>query len=170
MLLWTIWTISMLGKKSPGYGNMLPTNSFGGKSFVSLCCGGKFLKKTPLCLEALCRGRVPANWPFWNFRTSSLSNSVYLFILGDFFRERPPRANHHAHEISVQILSRPGPSFSEIFHHDPKTIGKAWNVVSWSECQHFLWFFVSLFIVLCYYSSASVLFWRIVFHCLIFLI
>ena len=74
------------------------------------------------------------NWHFWNFKTSPFSKSVDFLILGIFFKNGSPEQTTMLTTSAAKFWVEPRSPFSEISHHDPKTIGKPFTIVSWPEC------------------------------------
>ena len=75
---------------------------------------------------------------FGNLFLENEHGNLELSLEQAFFSKWLPRAKHYAHEMRSEILFKTRSPFSEIFHHDPETVGKPPSIVSWSECQCFL--------------------------------
>jgi len=77
------------------------------------------------------------NYNFLIFWTCLESKSMYFLKFEHFLKNGFPgqttMLTRRASEFWVKSRSR----FSEISHHDPKTIGKPRSIVSWPECQCF---------------------------------
>ena len=78
------------------------------------------------------------NDDFWNFGTYPFSKSVYFLILNNFSKNGSPGQTTMLMRRAAKFCVEPGSPFSEISHHDPKTLGKPPSIVSWPECQCFL--------------------------------
>ena len=75
------------------------------------------------------------NDDFWNFGTYPFSKSVYFLILNNFSKNGSPGQTTMLMRRAAKFCVEPRSPFSEIFHHDPKTLGKPLIIVSWPECQ-----------------------------------
>ena len=81
------------------------------------------------CCCCCCRSPIP-------FKLLGCFAGICFYDFEQLFQKWLPRANHYAHETRREILSRtPVCPFSEIPHHDVKTIRKPLKIVSWPECQ-----------------------------------
>ena len=78
------------------------------------------------------------NWHFWNFGTYPFSKSLYFLILNNFSKNGSPGQTTMLMRRAAKFCVEPRSPFSEISHHDPKTLGKPPSIVSWPECQCFL--------------------------------
>ena len=75
------------------------------------------------------------NYDFWNFGTYPFSKSVYFLILNNFSTNGSPGQTTMLTRRASKFCVKPRSPFSEISHHDPKTIGQTPNIVSWPECR-----------------------------------
>ena len=64
------------------------------------------------------------NYDFWNFGTYPFSKSVYFLILNNFSKNGSPGQTTMLMRRAAKFCVEPRSPFSEISHHDPKTIGK----------------------------------------------
>ena len=78
------------------------------------------------------------NDDFWNFGTYPFSKSVYFLILNNFSKNGSPGQTTMLMRRAAKFCVEPRSPFSEISHHDSKTLGKPPSIVSWPECQCFL--------------------------------
>ena len=78
------------------------------------------------------------NLHFWNFGTYPFSKSVYFLILNNFSKNGSPGQTTMLMRRAAKFCVEPRSPFSEISHHDSKTLGKPPSIVSWPECQCFL--------------------------------
>ena len=78
------------------------------------------------------------NDDFWNFGTYPFSKSVYFLILNNFSKNGSPGQTTMLMRRAAKFCVETRSPFSEISHHDPKTLGKPPSIVSWPECQCFL--------------------------------
>ena len=60
---------------------------------------------------------------------------MYFLILNNFFKNGSPGQTTMLMRRASKFCVEPRSPFSEIFHHDPKTLGKPLIIVSWPECR-----------------------------------
>ena len=120
---------------------------------MNLFCGGNFLKgslgKDPWKLifsfsdseKHLYVLKLPAgllsrkNDDFLIFWTCPESKSVHFLKFGHFLKNGSPGQTTMLTRRAAKFCVKPRSPFSEISNHEPKTIGKPPNIVSWPECQ-----------------------------------
>ena len=101
---------------------------------TNLCCGGKF-SKAPLCYEAPAGAFVFAKLTFLDFRTCPFGNCVHLLIFGDISKNGSWGQTTMLPGFVSKFCVEPRSPFSNISHHDPKTMWETSNIVPWPECQ-----------------------------------
>ena len=127
---------------------------------INWFCGGKFLKrspcklisyflegpleayifilwfwKAPFCPEAPCGAFVPKKYDFWKIWACPESKSMHFLKFGHFVKNGSPGQTTMLTRRAAKFCVEPRSPFSKISHHNPKTIWKAPNIVSWPECQ-----------------------------------
>ena len=78
------------------------------------------------------------NDDFWKFWTCPESKSMHFLKFGHFLKNGSPGQTTMLTRRAAKFCVEPRSPFSEISHHDPKTLGKPPSIVSWPECQCFL--------------------------------
>ena len=79
------------------------------------------------------------NYDFWKFWTCPFWKVVHFLKFWHFVKNGSPGETTMPIGLVSKFCVEPQSPFSYVSHHDPKTLGKPPNIVSWLDCRPELW-------------------------------